>query len=128
MAIGLSPRLPMHRDERNGFGMHEDYIPMIMQNLKMIILTAPGARTMDPEFGVGIKHFIFEPDHPKTYGVLKARIINQVENYLSFVRIDDIIIKSNSMGFSEIRSNRANVRIKFTILPMRVEEALEIDI
>ena len=128
MAIGLSPKLPMHRDERNGFGMHSDYTPMIIQNLKMIILTAPGERSMDPEFAVGIKNFIFEQDHPNTYGELKARIINQVENYLPFVRIDDIMIKSNAMGFSEIRANRTNVTIKFTILPTRGEEALEIDI
>ena len=128
MAIGISPRLPMHRDSRNGFGMNEDYTSMATQNLKMIILTAPGERTMDPEFGVGIKKFIFEQDHASTYGELKARIVNQATNYLPYIQIDDIVIKSNAMGYSEISSNRTNVIIKFTIIPLGVERSLDIEI
>tara|TARA_R100000008_G_scaffold25519_1_gene13770 strand:- start:1000 stop:1386 length:387 start_codon:yes stop_codon:yes gene_type:complete len=128
MAIGISPRLPMHRDERNGFGMNEDYTSMTMQNLKMIILTSPGERTMDPDFGVGIKRYIFEPDHDVTYGDLKARIVNQVRDYLPYVQIDDIKFKSNATGYSEIRANRTNIIIKFTIIPLGVERDLELEI
>tara|TARA_B100000131_G_C17745586_1_gene462961 strand:- start:104 stop:490 length:387 start_codon:yes stop_codon:yes gene_type:complete len=128
MAIGISPRVPMHRDERNGFGMNEDYTSMAMQNLKMIILTSPGERTMDPEFGVGIKRYIFEPDHAVTHGDLKARIVNQAQDYLPYIQINDIEIKSNSTGYPEIRANRANVIIKFTIIPLGVERDLELEI
>ena len=41
---------------------------MIKQNLKMLILTNPGERVMDPEFGVGIKQFYL-----RTFKVMSIR-------------------------------------------------------
>lgn len=128
MAIGISPRVPMHRDDRNGFGMNEDHVSMVLQNLKMIVLTSPGERSMNPDFGVGINRFLFEQDHPETYATLKAKIVNQVKDYLPYVDIRDIEIRSNATGYPNIRSNRTNILIKFVIVPLGVESNLELEV
>ena len=31
----------------------------IKQNVKMVVLTSPGERVMDPSFGVGIRKYLF---------------------------------------------------------------------
>ena len=56
----LGVRLPITRNDINGYTMIGDFSTLIKQNLKMLILTDPGERVMIPEFGVGIKSYLFE--------------------------------------------------------------------
>lgn len=51
----ISPRLPLASDTRFGYTMLVTMKQAIAQNLKCLMLTAPGERIMDPEFGVGLK-------------------------------------------------------------------------
>ena len=37
MAIGLAPSLPLGIDLRIGYSLHEEIIPMVLQNMKMVI-------------------------------------------------------------------------------------------
>ena len=56
-SIGV--RLPLTLDSTDGFGMIKTIRDMIKQNLKMLVLTNPGERVMEPDFGVGISQFLF---------------------------------------------------------------------
>ena len=49
-SIGVA--LPLRLDFSDGFVMIKDIKRMFRQNLKMLILTNPGERVMDPLFGV----------------------------------------------------------------------------
>ena len=49
---GFAPKLPLTQDSGDGFTLIKDFETMIRQNLKMLILTIPGERVMDPEYGV----------------------------------------------------------------------------
>ena len=57
---GLSPKLPLSIDEIDGLATNKDFREVARQNLKMIVLTSPGERIMIPNFGVGIRNFLFE--------------------------------------------------------------------
>ena len=128
MAIGLAPSLPLGLDSRNGYSLHEEIIPMVLQNMKMVVLTNPGERTMNPRFGVGIRKYLFEPDNPVVYSDLKARIVAQVNDYMPFVQIEDIDFRSIGMGNNEMTPNYTNVSIRFRIVPLGTTETLEIEI
>ena len=39
---GLGAKLPLIRDNRDGFALLQNYDDLITQNLKMLVLTAPG--------------------------------------------------------------------------------------
>ena len=56
----LGVKLPLARDSSDGFGMIKNFKTMIKQNFKMLLLTNPGERVMEPDFGVGRKKFLFE--------------------------------------------------------------------
>jgi phage baseplate assembly protein W len=51
----LGVKLPLARDASDGYGMIKSFKTMIRQNFKMLLLTSPGERIMEPNFGVGLK-------------------------------------------------------------------------
>ena len=53
-------RLPLTQDTGDGYTMIKRIKTLVRQNLKMLVLTNPGERVMEPEYGVGIKTFLFE--------------------------------------------------------------------
>ena len=55
-----SPKLPLLINGSNGYENNQTVLADIQQNLKMVLLTSPGERIMDPNFGVGMKRYLFE--------------------------------------------------------------------
>ena len=52
--------LPLPYDSGDGFTMLKHIKRVAKQNFKMLILTVPGERVMEPKFGVGLKRYLFE--------------------------------------------------------------------
>ena len=92
MAYGISPKLPLLKDPDDGYALNKTYEDITMQNLKMIVLTSPGERIMEPEFGVGLRNFLFENLDERTYSQIRANIIKQTNKYMPFIAIDNIHI------------------------------------
>ena len=94
MAKGLSAALPLEVNEQDGPYRLNKTIPEIArQNLKMVILTNPGERIMNPEFGVGISTFLFENDSPALRSQMVGRISSQVSTYLPYIFLEDVTIR-----------------------------------
>ena len=130
MAKGLSPKLPFAIDERDGHALNKTYPEMVLQNLKMILLTNPSERMMDPNFGVGLRRFLFEPNVKSTYGTIAAKIRKQVAKYMSFVQINDIkfeSIETEGAG-SMIHGNLLKVRLEYTIGPISHKDTLDVSV
>ena len=53
-------KLPLAQDSADGYAMIKRLKTLVKQNLKMLILTNPGERVMEPDYGVGIRQFLFE--------------------------------------------------------------------
>ena len=92
----------------------------------MILLTAPGERIMDPEFGVGIRNYLFEPNSISTRSKIKSAINRQVGKYLPFVDIENIIFIDEGNDES-IQANQLNITVKFFIRPLNASEELTIN-
>ena len=82
---------------------------------------------MDPNFGVGIKQFLFEQNDSMTHSKIKARIINQVREYMPFVTIDKVSFSSEANN-PNVMSNGLLVSIKYYIEPIGVEGTLGLTI
>jgi len=83
----IGPRVPLQRDpDTYGFYLAvTQYKDEIQQNLKNLLLTSPGERMMNPNFGVGLRHFLFEPRiHSIT--AMRQKIESQVRRYMPFIR------------------------------------------
>ena len=55
----LGVKLPLTLDDVNGLTMLSNLKTLLRQNLKMLILTAPGERIMEPDFGAGLRNYLF---------------------------------------------------------------------
>jgi phage baseplate assembly protein W len=122
-----SPKLPLTQNPINGFENNQTVPSVVLQNLKMIVLTNPGERIMDPNFGVGIKQYLFEQNDSMTHNRIKARIINQVREYMPFVTIDEVSFSSEANN-PNVMSNGLLVSIKYYIEPIGVEGTLGLTI
>jgi len=87
---GFSPLLPLSFDNKDGFSLTQNYYDVARQNLKNLMLTNPGEKVMSPNFGIGIRTYIFEQNHETTYSRIKDRIKSQVKKYLPYLTIRDV--------------------------------------
>ena len=115
--------LPITRDTTDGFTMIKSFKKLANQNLKMLILTAPGERVMEPEFGVGIRNYLFEQFNSSTYAKIDDAIRRQVSTYMPAIQIIGIEFSGESQD-----SNQLQMRIKFSIPDIGITEMLEFTI
>ena len=57
-----TPQLPLSRGDSFDYEYIRDVPHLVKQNLKNILLTIPGERSMDPDFGVGISKINLSPE------------------------------------------------------------------
>ena len=123
-----APRLPLEYNQ--GFGPYSsltDIKDLVKQNLKMLVLTNPGERIMIPNFGVGIKSFIFENKTNNTYTNIKNRVTSQVNTYMPFVNITDIKVSDLvSQLPNDFYENAIQVSIYYTVPTANINDILNI--
>ena len=124
MSDGLSPKLPLAKDPKDGYALNKTYTDMIKQNVKMLVLTAPGERMMDPFFGVGLRNYLFLNKVQNTNHHIEAKIREQMNTYMPFVEIVDIQF---SQDVAEAEGNDLQVYMSFTIVPLDITTSLEIN-
>jgi len=67
-----------------------DPLAEIKQNFKILLLTRPGEKLDEPDFGIGIQNFLFEMNTIETKQQINSRIRSQVITYLSSINIVNI--------------------------------------
>lgn len=123
---GIAVKLPLSIDARHGpYSLHTRLKPMIKQNLKMLLLTIPGERVMDPDFGVGVQKFLFEQDTIDLRSHLAERISNQVMRYMPFLKIREAILPSLEDMMHADRQ-KIGVIIRYSIEDLSEEDVLNI--
>ena len=128
MAEGLSVALPLRIDPVDGaYGLNKTLVDMATQNLKMVILTSPGERVMEPEFGVGVRNYLFAQNSPGLSAQLRDRISQQVSKYLPYISLNNLQVFSPSI-LGDIDNTRLNIIINYSIPAANVVADLTIPI
>jgi uncharacterized protein len=128
MPSGLSAMLPLTVSEVFGaYDLNTNFAQLATQNLKMLLLTNPGERIMNPQFGVGIRRFFFEANDPSVYNQISERIFSQVGTYMKFLRIDDIVynyVENNP----DLYPHTVSITIQYTIIPLQISTSVLIPV
>ena len=126
---GLSPKLPLVLDKEDGYALNKTLKDIVKQNMKNLMLTAPGERIMDLQFGVGIRNFLFSHGGDVQHE-LRNKIFSQVSNYLPFVEVEDVLFSSASEDpvQENIVEEILYIRLVYRIVPIDVQEILELSI
>ena len=119
----IGPKLPLTLDSGDGYTSIKTLRSMVKQNLKMLVLTNPGERVMEPEFGVGIRQFLFENFQSDVYARIDERIREQVNTYLPVISI-------NRLEFGRLKQdeNLLSLRLEYSIPDIGIRDLLEFTI
>ena len=94
MAYGFSTVIPLQTSKEDGFyALTKTLAENTKQNFKNLLLTAPGERVMIPDFGVGLKHYLFDiPAQPiaDIETEIFSKITEQIDAYMPFIKINNI--------------------------------------
>ena len=103
-----SAALPLEQDKNDSFKMLKTINDVAKQNFKMLLLTSPGERVWDVNYGVGLKSFLFE-QRAFVEPNLINRINQQISAYLPYIVITDIDF------IMDVDENLTNLRINFYV-------------
>ena len=113
--------LPLQLDSADGFAMIKNINSLVKQNLKKLILTIPGERVMEPNFGVGLTTYLFEHYSEDTMSQISSKITEQVGIYLPAVQINNI-----DFGITDPDSNYLGIAIEYSIPSIGIADLLEL--
>src|ERR1035441_6024256 len=65
------------------------------QAIQIILLTEPGERPMLPEFGGGLRHFVFEPNSPATCHAMERVVRAALIDWEPRIDIDRVEVTSH---------------------------------
>ena len=120
---GLAPKLPITQDSGDGYALLKTMRATIKQNFKMLILTVRGERVMDPDYGVGIKTYLFNSFNDSTYASIDLKIREQVEIYMPLIKIRRIAINGAHQDM-----NQLSISIKYSIPRIGATDLLQFTI
>ncbi len=72
-----------------------DYNKHIEQMIKQVLFTAPGERIDRPDFGCGIRRFVFAPNSEINASMLNVTIVQSLQRWLgTVITVADIQVKA----------------------------------
>ena len=119
----LGVALPLALDAEDGFKMIKGLKTLMRQNLKMLLLTIPRERVMEPSFGVGIKAFLFENFSSGVQSAIDTRVREQCALFIPALTIIDI-----QFYIIDPDTSSAAFRILYEIPNIGVKDLLEFTI
>lgn len=90
--------------------------------LKNILLTIPGEKLSDPNFGVGLRNYLFSQGDTKIPSI-KNRIRKQIKKYMDYFETLDIDVKTSTKNDLTIIVN-----IRFKISQPKIEGELQVSV
>jgi phage baseplate assembly protein W len=91
-------------------------------NIKSTILTSPGERRSDPDFGVGARSYLFS-QNTEPLELLREEIITQVNRYVPYCIIEEVSITQEPEY-----QNSINIFIRFAIPQINKRDIFELSI
>lgn len=113
LAIKLPMNANIHDNKAGLFNMSYTTEEQAISNYINLLLTKSGERYMQPNFGVGLYYYIFEPNDDVMNDFLETEIKNQVAMWLPYIERNNVTIYHND-GSNE-NEHGVNIVINFSV-------------
>ena len=90
-------------------------------NIKNVILTNPGERIWNPDFGVGIKRALFEQPTQLLVDTIQEKILEQISFYVPYIIVLQLRVEA-------IDENSIYIKLKYEIELSEIVDFIELDI
>jgi phage baseplate assembly protein W len=121
--VGLAPLLPLTFSKEGPYNLITELKDLVKQNFKNLILTEPGERIMDNNFGVGLKQYLFENITVALQQDISQNIRQQKAKYMPYVNIDNIEFENDQNA-----PNYLGISIYYSIPSLSIEDVLSVAI
>ena len=117
--MGYDASIPLTKDPTYGWAELRTARQAVQQQMKNLLLTSPGERVMIPDFGVGLKRYLFENLDRAVLGSIEARIRQQVEKYLPYVNLKSVVFQSaldsgQDTVVTDFDENKISIKISYS--------------
>ena len=121
MAEGFSVKIPLRYDKDDGpYQLTKTLPETVKQNFINLIMTVPGERVMNPDFGVGVHQLLFENEKTEVVETFKERLLEQTKKYLPFVKITNTKV--------DLVEHTLNIIITYYISTLGISSSLSLNI
>jgi len=108
-------KFPFHVDqngpEPSGRGEH------VRAQIEQVLMTAPGERVFRPNFGVGVKKLVFEPNSSALWSITENRLVSALTEALRG-EVDPSTLQASITGEGEILS----ISVSYTLARVGLQE------
>ena len=70
----------------------------IRQSIRLIVATSLGERVMRPEFGAGLTDFLFEPNEPALWNVVRDAVETALMRYEPRIEVEEVTVEMPNSG------------------------------
>jgi phage baseplate assembly protein W len=104
--VGFPPRIGS--DGRVAWSSGADNV---RESIRVILTTEAGERVMRPDFGAGLRAFLFEPNVPATHQLIEETIVHSLRRWEPRVALAGARVEPDPAD-----EQRANVSVRYTLV------------
>ena len=119
----FAPSMPLQFDDTHGYKNVDDIRELVKFHLTNLLLTNPGEKISDSEYGVGIRQFLFENQSEDAFSRIRSRINSQVSSKLNYLTLRNVIVRS-----LDNYENVINIQLVYHIDNVNLEDMLDLNL
>lgn len=117
-----APKFPLRFKEQKGFEDVSDLKELIRFHLMNILMTSPGEKISDSNFGVGVRRYLFENMTSGLINNFRADIQRQLNRYAPYITTEEVQI------FPFPEQNKIVITIKYNIEQTKEKDVLNLEL
>ena len=119
--MSFTAQLPLNKTNNGTYVNIDDQVNFIKQNVKNVLLTNPGERIGNPEFGGGLRDFIFSQINQQSTEFLKEDIQSKISREFPNVDVQELNVTNNP------DNNEVSVAIFYAIIDTNIEDEVTLN-
>ena len=119
----FAPTIPLQFDDTYGYENVQSLQELVRFHLTNLILTNPGEKITDSNYGVGIRRYLFENRTSETFSNIRGAIQTQVEKYLTYLTLSKVSVTNSSLN-----KNLINIKLFYRVNDISETDVLNIDL
>ena len=117
----LTPQFPLSFSNKGGYEKIRTRKKLAKFHLTNLLLTNPGEKISIPEYGVGLRRYLFENMTNEVFDDIRSNIAMQVQDYLSYINLQSVRINPDE-------ENSIKISLSYNLAGTNINDQLNIEV